>query len=185
MSYDPNKKSQQGDQRGSMGSDGGNPSGPEPPLGWSDASNPPNDAPSSQSNASGLENTTLQNDPNGFQRQKLESARKLILAAQIIAIVSLFIGGVAASTAAVVLAVIGYRQISEIIQSIDQPEVKAALKRAGVVALVVSIAALVMNAVALAFLWPEMMQILQTGDYSSLFGGTAPSPSSGTSTTWG
>ena len=122
---------------------------------------------------------------NETWRYELESARNLNMAARIVAIVSLFLGGVIASTVAVVLAAVSYRKITTLREHIQDEATNEALKRSGIGAIVVSVIALALNAISLALLMPTIVYIVQTGDYSSLFGSAVPVPQTGTSSTWG
>lgn len=116
---------------------------------------------------------------------EFKGARNYNIAAQIVALVSLIIGGVFASTVALILAIISYRKFSGIAGHMQDESVVRALKRAGMMAIVMSCVALVLNVVSLIVLMPMVMQIVQTGDYSALFGGGPLAGSGSTSTTWG
>ena len=118
-------------------------------------------------------------------------ALKLARIAQIMALVSLVIGGVLLATAAVVVAVISYRRSSTLIDGsnfrMDTLALQA-LKRTAVIAIVMGVLALGVNAIALAMIYPTMMEMLQTGDYATLFGDmqTDGASSAGTSGSfWG
>ena len=130
--------------------------------------------------------------PNGAQNQapRMNGANSqhqvnYNIAAQIVALVSLIIGGVFASTVALVLAIISYRKFSGIAGRMQDESVVRALKRAGMMAIVMSCVALVLNVVSLIILMPMVMQFVQTGDYSALFGNGPLAGSGSTSTTWG
>ena len=116
---------------------------------------------------------------------EFKSARNYNIAAQIVALVSLIIGGVFASTVALILAIISYRKFSGIAGHMQDESVVKALKRAGMMAIVMSCVALVLNVVSLIILMPMVMQFVQTGDYSALFGNGPLAGSGSTSTTWG
>ena len=116
---------------------------------------------------------------------EFKSARNYNIAAQIVALVSLIIGGVFASTVAIVLAIISYRKFSGIAGRMQDESVVRALKRAGMMAIVMSCVALVLNVVSLIILMPMVIQFVQTGDYSALFGNGPLAGSGSTSTTWG
>ena len=162
---------------------------PEPPVGWRDA----------PSAGSGEEPSSRQDSstPNAPQNQvritggdanaeRFNSARTLITVAQILAIVSLFLGGILLSTIAVVVAIVGYRRLSSVLDCIADQRIKTSLKRAGIVAVAMSCIVLAINIATLVIMMPFITQIAQTGDYSSLFGGGPSSGGTGgTSTTWG
>ncbi len=99
---------------------------------------------------------------------EFKSARNYNIAAQIVALVSLIIGGVFASTVALILAIISYRKFSGIAGHMQDESVVRALKRAGMMAIVMSCVALVLNVVSLIILMPMVMQFVQTGDYSAI-----------------
>ena len=159
---------------------------PEPPVNWR-----PN----------GTQNQVPQKNETNLQHQvrigsvmftignadavEFKSARNYNIAAQIVALVSLIIGGVFASTVAIVLAIISYRKFSGIAEHMQEESVARALKRAGMMAIVMSCVALALNVVSLIVLMPMVMQIVQTGDYGALFGGGSIAGSGSTSTTWG
>lgn len=158
---------------------------PVPPVGWKPA---------------GMQNAEPPRSSSNQQRQvrigsvvfaigdadavEFQNARNYNIAAQIVALVSLIIGGVFASSAALVLAIISYRKFTGIAGRIQNEDARRALKRAGAMAIIMSCVALALNVVSLIVLMPLVMQIAQTGDYSSLFGG-AFGGSSSTNTTWG
>lgn len=124
---------------------------------------------------------------NDEQVQAFESARKLMMAAQITAIVSLFLGGIFLSMVSVVLAVVSNSRFRNIASTVAGDEAQTALRRTGTSVIVLSAAALVLNVLSFIFIYPMIMQVVQTGDYSSILGplgGNAPSGTSGTST-WG
>lgn len=116
---------------------------------------------------------------------EFKSARNYNIAAQIVALVSLIIGGVFASTVALILAIISYRKFSGIAGHMQDESVVKALKRAGMMAIVMSCVALALNVASLIILMPMVMQFVQTGDYSALFGNGPLAGSGSTSTTWG
>jgi len=117
------------------------------------------------------------------------NARRMVVAAQVMAAVSLIIGGVVLSSAAFIVAVIGYRQVSKKLASAGPSVDKRwlLLKRSATVAIVAAIAALVFNAVVLIVVFPELVQMLQSGEYwSYLNGGEARHAQPGsTSSVWG
>lgn len=158
---------------------------PEPPVNWR-----PNGV---QSQVPQMNETNLQHQVRigsvmftigNVDAVEFKSARNYNIAAQIVALVSLIIGGVFASTVAIVLAIISYRKFSGIAEHMQEESVARALKRAGMMAIVMSCVALALNVVSLVILMPMVMQIVQTGDYGALFGGSIAGSGS-TSTTWG
>lgn len=100
------------------------------------------------------------------------SARNFITAAQIMAVASLIIGGVALSCAAAVISVLGYRKVAamDASQSTANEQARYLLRRSAIIAMIMSMLALVTNAVALIVFYPSIMEMLQSGDYGSYFG---------------
>ena len=158
---------------------------PEPPVGWrpNGVQNPiPSKNPMNQQHQVRIGSVvfTIGSD----DAEEFRSARNLNIAAQIVALVSLIIGGVFASSVALVLAIMSYRKFSGIAEHMQAEDAIKALKRAGMLAIVMSCVALALNVVSLIVLMPMVMQIVQTGDYSALFGNGVVGSGS-TSTTWG
>ena len=128
-------------------------------------------------------------NPNGYvnPNSDFQSIRRMISAAQIMALVSLIIGGVILSTASVVVAIVAYRKSSSFSSTGNPNESQALLKRSARIAIALGIGALALNAITLAMIYPALIEILQSGDYASLTGNAnsvQPSTGSGTST-WG
>lgn len=189
------------------------PEAPEPPVGWrygtsekhdelndtrpTNLDNMPNmqganpqQLPFSPSENQGSANIPPQNPapmPPTLPMQ-LVSARKYVTAAQICAIVSLFIGGILLSSVSVVVAIIAYRKLADYARSASIDDLhRKILVRPGLIAIAMCVFALALNVVSIIALYPYIEQIMQTGDYSSLFGtggGQAPNAGSATST-WG
>ncbi|MBR0404291.1 MAG: hypothetical protein IJI68_03670 [Eggerthellaceae bacterium] len=119
--------------------------------------------------------------------QLIEMARKYISISQICAVVSLFLGGIVLSTIAVILAFMGLSKINAYANrhSLEQ-SARLALRRPGVLALGMCVFALIFNIVSLIVLYPMVMQSLQSGDFSGLFGSGQGGASSGSSSSaWG
>ena len=120
---------------------------------------------------------------------EFQSARRLITASQVCAIVSFFIGGVFLSAAALVCAAMALGKLNLIASAMDSnPDAQRALRRLGYLAIGLSVVALVINIVALIVLYPMVMEAMQSGSFGSLFGGGSTGGASGGSTgntTWG
>ena len=135
--------------------------GPEPPMRYNPNTQPPPMRPSGGADSP----------------QEFLSARRMITASQVMAVVSLVIGGVVLGSVAIVFAVMGYRK-AVAGQRIHQGDASSEdiawglLKRSATLAIVMCVIALVANVVALALLYPSLLETLQTGDYSSYFGST-------------
>ncbi len=163
---------------------------PEPPTRWhpgpqtgmSNRQEPINN-PESQTKSGYIGQAYL--ELKGSEIADFESARRLITYSQIAAIVSFFIGGIILSSASLVCAFIANRKLAKIAASRSSaPDVQAALMKLGVMALVLAGAALIINIIALVFLYPMVFDAMQSGNVNSLFGGTASSGGAGSST-WG
>lgn len=148
---------------------------PDPPMNWRP------DTGMSQSNPDN-QNNALEQGPavvgkivlnlDGSEMRQFEKARKYIIASQFVAIVSLFFGGILLSCIAIVIAVVGYRQLSQIAMNYwEQPFVQMALKRPGVIAIGMGVLALIVNAVALFVMYPMIMQTLQDEGFAGLIPG--------------
>ena len=163
---------------------------PEPPTRWQPG--PQTSAPNRQDPANNPEKQTKSGyigqayiELKGSEIADFESARKLITYAQIAAIVSFFIGGILLSSASLVCAFIANRKLAKIAAArSSSPDVQAALMKLGVMALILAGAALIINIIALVFLYPMVFDAMQSGNVNSLFGGSASSGGAGTST-WG
>ena len=97
---------------------------------------------------------------DGFDVVGFEAARKMNVAAQIVAIVSLFFGGVIASSVAVGLAIASYFKFRAVAETVSQEDLKVALRRSGIVAIVMSSLALLLNIVSLVAFMPMLMQVM-------------------------
>ena len=172
---------------------------PTPPAEWrqehsmngdmstgQDDANPSNEMPPSSDKdpiAAAVGTTVFTLSP--AQAQSLNSARSLVVAAQVAAVVSLFFGGIVLGAVALVLAIVGYQKLNAIASQVQEETVQAALKRAGIVAIAMSAFALILNAITLAVMMPTITYIMQTGDYSAIFGGAPATGSGSANSTWG
>lgn len=121
--------------------------------------------------------------------QKLKTSQTLITVAFISAPVSLLIGGLALSIAALVCAIVAFVRIRKVLEPSDVPgSIARSLYVQSMVALVASCVAVALNAVAFAYMFGALSQAMQTGDYSKLFnsfGGASASSSSSSGSVWG
>lgn len=116
--------------------------------------------------------------------QQLKKARTLVMVANIAGPVSLFIGGVLLSTVGLVRAIVAnsrLRQLAARMTSVARPA--ALLKRSSTVGIVLCAIALMLNGIAFFIMLPEVMQMMESGDYTGLTM-DAGSGAAG-STTWG
>ena len=115
--------------------------------------------------------------------EEFDHVRKLLAAAQIMALVSIFIGGIVLSGAAVVVAIIGYRRTLKTLNERRGDVRWEALKRLGLAALAMAAIAFALNGIALALLYPSLIETLNSSEYSSLF---SQAPQQGSSDSfWG
>ena len=152
---------------------------PEPPMRYDSSSN----------------NGGAPQDPQGPYRPdvsgvEFRSLRRLITLAQVLAIVSLLFGGVLLSAVSIVIAFIAYRKTDSFGLQTGDDALHQALRRSAKIAIIVGFIALALNAIALIVLYPVVMDMVQSGDYQSLFGsmqgqGAAPSTSGSGGSTWG
>ena len=120
-------------------------------------------------------------------KQLLGTARKYISISQVCAVVSVFIGGVLLSSIAVVFSVLALFKLNTFAAShtLDQ-QARNAFKRPAYLAVGLSVLVLVFNIVSLILIYPMVMEGLQTGDLSGIFGTGQGGSSPGASTsTWG
>lgn len=126
--------------------------------------------------------------PDGGKRPRpeLEAVRRTVAAARVMALVSLVIGGVVLSTAALVTAVAGYRKASAGAALGRSGEAASwlGMRRLAVAAIVMGAVALALNVAALAYVYPMVLDMVQSGDYASLWDGAGSTPSPSTSI-WG
>lgn len=177
---------------GGTPSDGGSGAfhdGPEPPFRWNPGDSSDGDeASETQPQQPQLTGTALigstrfeiRNDEVG----EFEGARRYMTAAQIIAVLSLFLGGVLLSSLALVCALAANAKLSNLAAAPGRSaEAQRALKRAGVMTIAVAGIALLLNIAAIAFLYPYVAEVMQSGSLDSLI--AAPQPNATGNTTWG
>lgn len=115
--------------------------------------------------------------------RELRSARNLALASSIMGPLSLFIGGTLLSIAGLVCGILGLRKIKAIVAS-DHTSIGMAAqsaRRACLIATVFSGIAAVLNAIAVAIMFPIVLEAMQSGDFSAIYPNQSQNPSS----TWG
>ena len=152
-------------------------SAPEPPPNWKPEDSVPRVQPSPTPKQDPSQDTAVIGKTvlklEGDEVPRFEKARKFIMASQFTAIISLFFGGMLLSCVGIVLAVLGYRTLSDIAANrAEQPLVQQALKRSGLVAIGMCVLALVINAVTLFVMYPILMQTLQEQGFSGLIPGS-------------
>lgn len=123
--------------------------------------------------------------PNLLDAQQLKKAQNLVMVANIAGPVSLFIGGVLLSTVGLVCAVVAFAKLKKLETKDARIAMTAKqLKRSSIVGIVICAIALVLNAISFFILLPEVLKMVETGDYAGLAidagGGAA-----GSNATWG
>ena len=121
--------------------------------------------------------------------RNLRSAQTLMIAASIMGPVSMFFGGVILSGAGLVCGILSFRKIAALIKKGGSIGMLATrLRIACIVAIVVTLIALVLNIAAIILVYPLVVEALQTGDYSKLFPNGSVPPElkgGGEGSTWG
>lgn len=173
---------------------------PVPPVGWRPDGGNRNDGFNTQGEAqdAGLQNQDDDSQPvytgavgavvfklSQEDAKEIDAGRRLVMAAQVCAVVSLFIGGVLLGIVALVLAIMGFRRLDGVARRVPDPAVEAAFRRSGIIAIVVSLFALVLNAITLIAMMPVLTYIAETGDYNALFDGIPAGGGATSNSTWG
>lgn len=115
------------------------------------------------------------NQPNGNESQQarlqsIKSCQTLTTIALIGAPVSLLLGGVALSTVSLVCAIVAFVKMRKMGTLDDEPgSIERTLRNQAIIALVISIVAMTMNAIAFAYMFGAIMDAMQSGDVSKLF----------------
>ena len=125
---------------------------------------------------------------SGPSRNEYVSIRRYIIFSEVLALVSLLFGGMLLSGVALVVSVLGRRKAASGMLANQGNPLWQALYRSSFIAIVMCAVALVLNLISAIFLYPMLMEMLQTGDYGALFGfgqpGSSVAPGTGNST-WG
>lgn len=168
----------------------GNPYAPEPPNRW----NPddPNFKPVTLEEAFDQANVSTKAaigktvfTLKGAEIPQFQSARRFMILSQVAAGVSLFFGGVILSAIAVLFAFLARDKFNRIAASRpNDPDAQRALNRSGIIAVVITVGVLILNIIALIYLYPMVIDSLQSGDFN-IFGGAGTMGTGTTSGTWG
>lgn len=111
--------------------------------------------------------------PNLRDMRDLKTAQSLALIASIAGPVSLFIGGILLGSAGLVCGIIGFRKLNRLIaKQNDVAKAAARIKRSSIIGMCVCGVAIVLNAVSMYFMYPVILEMLETGDFSGLSAGT-------------
>lgn len=123
---------------------------------------------------------------------ELRGARTLMTAANILGPLSLFFGGVLASSVGLGAAVAAYFKLDKVGKNHpDDPRIWQVLTRQALVSIMITGSTLVLNIIAAILFYPIIFEAVQSGDFSGVFNGfgTTPptqeaAPANGSST-WG
>lgn len=124
------------------------------------------------------------------KHELLKTGANMCKAGAICAGVSLIIGGVLLSSVGLICALVGRSKFSKANKAeyLTADERQQAQKIMNI-SLAVAIGALVLNAFALYAMWPVIMEVMQTGDISAIYGtvgsGSVSSAATGATSTWG
>lgn len=119
------------------------------------------------------------------EQRELKSARNYMLVANICGPVSLFIGGMLLAGVGIVFAILAYRKFANLMKlNSSAGQIAKVMKRTATISIIICAIAFVLNAITAYIMFPEIMNIIQTGDYSSLSSVPGETPS-GTTSTWG
>ena len=180
MGFDDNREKENRDDRGSHA--------PDPPTRWNPGEDGSAEHPGSDAahDANGTVTGAIGKvrfQLKGTEIADFRRARSYTMVAQIVALVSLFLGGVLASAVAVGFAIAANGKLAKLAAARpNEPDVQRALMRSGVIVIVLSAAALLLNAVSIVYLYPYINDILQSG---SVGGVPSPAASGSGSVTWG
>ena len=119
-------------------------------------------------------------------RVEFSKVRRFVIVSQVLALVSLLIGGVMLSSASLVVALIGNQRACTLASQNPDNLTWTALKRSSTIAIILAVGAIALNIIALVVLYPMVVEMLQSGNFE-LFGtqsGSAFAPETGNST-WG
>lgn len=113
--------------------------------------------------------------------QQMRSCQTLNMVALIGAPVSLIIGGLALSVAALVCAIVSFAKMRKVVKPDDMAgSVPRTLYTQSLVCLVVSSVTTALNLVAFVAMFGVVMQALESGDLSALFDSLGDAPQNGT-----
>ena len=189
MSEDFNNLEEENDVQEDASSD--TPEAPEPPRSW--RPNDPNFKPVTIEQAFeeaqvtstaiiGKTSFTLK----GAEIPQFQAGRRFTIISQVVAGVSLFFGGVLLSALAVVFAFMARDKFSRIAAARpNNPEVQKALTRPWIIAMVISIGILILNILAMVYLYPMVADSLQSGSLYPFGGATGATGTGATNATWG
>ena len=122
----------------------------------------------------------------GSEISDFKAAKNYFLASTSLSIISLFFGGIILSLLAIICAIASRSRFDNVSRKhAGEPEVQAALQRSGKIALVVAICILVINIIALIYLYPMLVETMQNGGLDVLGGSSATTGSGSGNGTWG
>lgn len=122
--------------------------------------------------------------------RRLLSARRLIVFANIAGPVSLLIGGVILSAAALICALIARSKINALLRECNPSQISFRQKvmnvtKSGAAAVVISTVALALNLITVIIFMPILLSAVQSGDMTSLIGGGGTTAAGNANSFWG
>lgn len=121
---------------------------------------------------------------------QLRTAQTLATISIIAGPISILIGGVLLSTVALVCGILALSKVRAVIQLQPKSDIALSIKRQAKVSIVISVLALVLNAISVVMVMPVLIQAMQSGDYTQLLGSAGivsqgASSASSASSVWG
>ena len=125
--------------------------------------------------------------PNAADEIALHSARKQINIAYITGPISLILGGMLLGGIGLLLGILAWRKLNALVQkqSLLAQDAKQLMKSAKI-AIIVCAFAMVLNLISFVVVYPEIMEMIDSGQLDYLLGSsTATTGASGSGSTWG
>ena len=139
-------------------------------------------------NAGGIDSrqhSDNQPKPNVLDERTLRSAQSQTSVAFVAGPLSLFIGGVLLGGIGLICAWLAYRKLRKLAVKTNAIASKAQqMMKSARMALIICLISVAVNAVSLIFMYPIVMQMLDSGDYAQVAGNMSAGTAAGTST-WG
>ncbi len=125
--------------------------------------------------------------PNSSDEVALLSARKQINAASVIGPISLILGGILLGSVGLILAILAWRKLNALLQkkSLLAEDASRLLKSAKI-AMAVCMIAIVLNLISFMVVYPQLMEMIDSGQFDYLLGATTSGSDSAVgNSTWG
>lgn len=151
---------------------------------------PENKNPESSENTSEKDDTSSVSPTAESLKQALASSKdlktsqRLVMFANIAGPISLILGGIILGAAGLICAFIGYRKLTKLVaEQGPYAEFAKAFVRSSIIGMVTCSLALVLNAISLYYMYPYIVEILETGTYTDATGTVVDTTTS--NSTWG